>query len=585
MTNTSIILANPDLLSIRESLKLYLKGQVEFKDYDFDGSNLSTLLNILSASTYQNAFMKNMIASELFLSTAQLSNSIFSRARELGYQPRSAKSASALLKIEIFPHDSPSTITIPKETIFSATVGSRNLNFLTDSAYVFSRDINGRYVGEVVVYEGLFVQDIYVTNSNTKYIINNKFVDMNSLEVTVTSDTTPQTFIKQDNIIDLKSSTDLVFYTQMNYQGFYEIYFGDNIIGKQPEIGSNVFIRYRVSSAEAGNNAGSFKPSTTISGYSNIQILESSLSSGGAPVENAEITRKYAPLANQIRDRAFTDDDYKILLKNEFPEIMSINVFGGETLDPPQYGKVAISITTDESIRGISNNLKQKYTTFINSKNPNMITPVFIEPEVLQIKLTTKVYYDYTLTHLTENDITLRVEEQLKAFNRQYLNNYDIILRKSKLGSAIDNSDTSINSNETKLELTTILDHVAIMQRAKTINTYNAIRNVITNAQTPNVYSTNFKFDGKTCRLSDDSDGFMYVVTLQNNSFQKLKRVGSVDYKNGVINLTPIAIQALMTTNLKLIITPENEDIVADKNVILQLDFSEHKIETIAQKR
>lgn len=581
--NTSILLANPDFFSIKESLKYHLKNQPQFRDYNFEGSNMNAILDLLATNTYQGAFMKNMIASELFLSTAKLSNSIYSRAKDLSYVPRSARSASASLTVEITPTDTPSSITVPKETVFTGTAGSRALTYLTDKAYILTRDTSGKYVGEVTAYEGLFVTDVYTVSNSDRFTINNKNVDLDSLEVTVTDDEGTTVFTRRNNIIGVRSGTAPVYYVSIDYRGFFEIYFGDNIVGAKPANGSVVTIRYRVTSAELGNNAGVFRNSAPISGYVDITVITNRLTSGGAGIENAEITRKYAPLANQIRDRAFTEDDYTVLLRQAYPEIRSINVFGGETLDPPQYGKVAISITTDDSLNGISNNLKTKYNTFIKSKNPTIINPIFVDPELIQVKMNSVVYYDYTRTPLTETDIIAKVAQSVYAFNNLQLNDFNTILRKSNLTSVIDNTDAAINSNQTRFELTYIIDHTTLRTRAKTINLYNQIAQCSTSSS-PSVYSTNFRYDNKVCRLVDTATGELFIQTNLNNTPTNIKRVGTVDYA-GIINISPFDIQEIYTTNFKLFAIPTNDDIVASLNAIIQLDFSEQKIEIVAQKR
>lgn len=582
--NTSILLANPDFFSIKDSLKYHLKNQPQFRDYNFEGSNMNAILDLLATNTYQGAFMKNMVASETFLSTAKLSNSIYSRAKELSYVPRSARSASITLTVEITPTDTPSAITVPKETVFTGTVGARSLTYLTDKAYILQRNAAGKYIGNVTAYEGLYVADVYNVSNTERFTINNKNVDLDSLEVTVTTDLGTVTFTRQNNIIGIRSSVEPVFYVSIDYRGFFEVYFGDNIVGAQPSNGAVVNIRYRVTSADLGNNAGLFRNSALIAGYSNVTVTTNGLSSGGAGIENAEITRKYAPLANQIRDRAFTTDDYAILLRQAFPEIRSINVFGGEDLDPPQYGKIAISVTTDSSLNGISNNLKAKYSTFIKSKNPTMIKPIFIDPQLIQVKVHTVVYYDYTKTPLTESDIVSKTSQVISAFNTLQLNDFNTILRKSNLTSVIDNADAAINSNQTRFELTSIIDHTTLATRSKTVTLFNAIAQCVTSLN-PSVYSTNFRYDNKVCRLVDNANGTLYIETTLNGTPTLLNQVGAVDYINGVIMLSPFAIQELYTTNLKLFVKPLNDDIVASLNTVIQLDFSEQKIETVAQKR
>jgi len=582
--NTSILLANPDFFSIKQSLKLNLQDQVQFRDYNFDGSNLNALLDVLATNTYQGAFMKNMLASEMFLGTSQLSNSIYSHAKELTYVPRSAKSASTTLTLEITTPNQPSVVIVPKGTLFTGTAGARSLAFSTSQAYTLERTPAGIYAGDVVIYEGLYVTDVYTVTTKDRFTINNRNVDTESLEVTVTDNTGTTIFTKQDSIIGLQSSTSPVFYISVNYKGLFEIYFGDNIVGATPSTGSVINIRYRVTSADLGNDVGQFRNSANISGYTGVRVITQTLTAGGAAIENAEITRKYAPLANQIRDRAFTEDDYIILLRQAFPEIRAINVFGGETLDPPQFGKIVLSITTDNSLNGISNNLKDKYTKFVNSKNPTIITPIFINPELIQVKVNAKVYYDFTKTTLTENDIHNKVTQAIQVYNLSQLNNFNTILRKSKLTGVIDSADASINSNETALQLTTIIDHAQLRTRSKTIRLYNEIARC-TRLNDPSIYSTTFKYNNAVCRIVDTTSGKLFIETILNGVRANIIQVGTIDYLNGVIVITPFDIQDVYTSNLNVFIYLSNDDIQASRNTLIQIDLSELQITSQAQKR
>lgn len=579
MADTSILISNPDFQSNKDSLKQFMKGQSQFKDYNFDGANLNALIDLLAAAGYQQNFSRNMVASEMFMSTAQLPSSIFSRAKELGYTPRSARSAISTIQIEIVPGDEPSAITVPKGTPFSGTVGSKSLTFVTPTAYIIPRSPDGRYIGTLNIAEGLVTTDVYITDPSDGgfYQVTNRAVDVSSLTVSVIDNEGTTEYRRVVDASDNKSPNEPVFYVQINYQGYYEIYFGDNIIGKSPATGASVFLNYRICSADQGNGANLFRSSGSISGYNDVRILSSSLSQGGAQIENPEITRKFAAHANRIRDRAFTNDDYIIMLRQEFPDIQAINAFGGEELDPPRYGKIALSVTTSDNLMGVSDLTKARYTDYINRKNPTMITPMFIDPSIVSLKVNTLISYDYTTASVSESEIEGAARTRILKYNASELNNFNTTMYRSRLNSIITGLHNSIRGVSTEIEMVSAIDYLSLRDRGISITLHNEIAQCQT-FLTPSVYSSAFKFENKTCRLVDNHDGILYIETTLNGVPSLIKSVGTVDYTTGSYNIQPFYISEMLAGALKMYAKPRAEDVNAVLNTIIYIDQTELQV-------
>jgi len=347
MANTSLLLANPDFDSIEASLKAFLKTQTRFVDYDFEGSNLSMLINLLAYNSYQDAFLSNMAASEMFLDTAQLRSSVVSHAKELGYTPRSYRSAKAVVTIQITADDNPGAIIMPKGTLFITQVGSRTYTFTTDKAYNILATSGSYQVTGIEIFEGFPVTERFTVNSeivSQRFALKNSKMDTRSLYVTVNG-----TQYKQaSSVLDLKNDS-LVYFLQLGNDGYYELVFGGDVIGKQPVHQDVIEASYRVSVGSDSNGARVFRPGGSIAGYTTITVTTENIAQGGDSTETTESIRRNAPLMYQTRNRAVTTDDYKVLLQQQFPEIAAISVYGGEQMDPPQYGRVFIAVDIDSA--------------------------------------------------------------------------------------------------------------------------------------------------------------------------------------------------------------------------------------------
>ena len=580
-SNNALLLTAPDFFSIRGSLKNYLQNQDQFQDYNFEGSSLSVVLDLLSYNTYQNAFLTNMVASEMFIDTAQLQSSIISRAKELGYTPRSSRSAISYINIQIYPNDNPGSIIVPAGTLFTSSIGNQSFSFSTDEAYVINSSNNQYIINNVPLYEGFSIQDVFTITSNAQnqfYDLSNANVDTTSISVFITENGPEVEYTYTNSIVGL-TATSNVYFIQQDFNGLYQISFGDGVTGYSPGINALVRVPYIVSSGIAPNGANTFVNASTIGGYSNVIITTSSSASGGDIEEDIESVRYYAPRLNQTRGRAFTDDDYKVILKNTFPEIKAINSFGGQLVNPPQYGTVLISISLANST-GVPQINQQKYFNFIKTINPTLINPVFIDPQYFYLNVNTTVYYDYTLTSLSQTDIEAEVLQTILDYNSAELEDFDITFRFSNLTTLIDASDNSINSDDTTVLLSIPLNTSALANTSWTINFANQL------STDDCISSTNFKFNNTVCQFADDGLGNLLINTTSTTGVtSKVEVAGTINYLTGTITIFPITFQQIFGSTIKLFAKTLSKDITATMNTILAVDQSNIIINVVPQKR
>ena len=397
MANTTIDLVGLDFNSLKNNLKSFLKNNTQFKDLDYEGSNINVLLDVLAYNTYLNAFYTNMVASEMFLDTAQLRDSVVSHAKELNYAPRSFASAQAQITVAITPTSNVTSIVIPQYTSFTTRVGSNTYTFSTSDTQLIANANNGVHSISLTVYEGLVTGETFVVgsaNSQQRFVLSNPTIDTSSLIVNVYEDGGQNilTYLKQDKILDV-TNTSLVYFVQGAENQQYELVFGDNIFGRRPKDGSTIVVKYRVSSGELPNGATTFVSDSAIDGHTNITVTATTIASGGAVSESIESIRYNAPRNFQSQERAVTSHDYETLLLSKFTDIQAISVYGGEEIDPPQFGKVFISVdlfNTD----GASESRKTIFKQYISDRSPLTIDPVFVDPTFMYIKVTSNVYYN-----------------------------------------------------------------------------------------------------------------------------------------------------------------------------------------------
>lgn len=600
-----------DFLQIKNNLKSFLKGQDRFKDYDFEGSNMSVMLDVLAYNTFQNNFYTNMAFSEMFLDSAQMRESIVSHAKELNYLPRSRSSAQAAVNVSLNVSGTPAFVNIPAKTQFKAVCGSKTFNFYnTETVTIFPYGSTYVYYG-LNIYEGQYITESFLVTGDVsqRFILSNTNVDTGSISVTVrdnTVDTTSVDYTKKTSIFGI-AATDPVYYIQPAESEKYEIKFGGNAFGNQPVAGNVVVIEYRVCSGEEANGITSFAAAYSINGYPATVTLASS-SNGGAERESLESIKFFAPKAIQVQDRAVTESDYEILLKNNFPEIKSVLAYGGDRADPPQYGKVVVTIQQEEG-RTLTLNDSNKYRTFLNDRSPISIEPLIRAAEYMYIEVDSIVGFDTTETTKTEADVRSAVYDSILAYSSNNLERFKSSMKYSKLVAAIDNADASVVSNDTLIR--------AIIEVAPKVGVSTSLNFTFENALKPNadqalravqstvpnhpfipllqlekvsrlrpaLTSSLFTYNGVPAYIQDDATGTLNIINVSTTGkIMYLKRsIGTVDYDTGEVVITNLIVDGYTGGKIKMYAVTDTSDILAPKTRILTVRTNDIKVTTLKQ--
>ena len=582
MANNSINLVNLDFASFKTQLKTYLKSQDIFKDYDFEGSNMSVLLDILSYNTYTNSFYLNMIGNEMFMDTAVLRDSVVSHAKLLNYVPRSFKSARAIVDLTVYGgNTSVTSIIAPKGTSFTSRVGSNNFVFVTDQNVILT-GANGTYSAENVdIYEGDYVSESFVVNyANTtqRYILNSTNIDTDSITIASIEDNGGNTihYTLATSLLD-KTSNSQIYFIQAAQNEKYEVLFGDGISGRKPKDNAVVLCEYRVTNGEIPNGAFKFISDGAIGGLSNVQVGTVAAAIGGSVNESIESVKFNAPRYFTAQERAITTEDYENLLKINFPEVLAVSAYGGQDVDPPQYGRVFVAVDIDQ-VDGLPASKRDEYYSFLKTRCPVSIEPIIIEPEMTFVYISSLVRYNINTTDLSAGDIKSFVLSAISTYSTTYLNDFNKTLRYSQLVTAIDNANENIVGNETDIEAVKkirpllnsntpiVLDFIFALESG---GTSGKLRH--NNRSTSPVFSSSFDFQNQVARLQDDGLGNLNIVKADGASIEKLAPAGTVDYTTGRLNITGLNIQSYYGSSIKIYVRPLLKDIFSTKNSILQI--------------
>ena len=575
---------NLDFNAVKTNLKSYLSGQDQFKDYDFEGSNMNVLLDILAYNTFQNNFYTNMAISEMFLDSAQLRDSIVSHAKELNYLPKSVRSSSIPINIEFFPTDSPNSVTIPARTKFLAKCGTKTFNFTNEVPYVIRR-VNGRYVGsDIELFEGEYVEEIFRVSGDAvqRFVMSNENLDTRSLRVFVSDNeesVEENEYILKSSLYDVDSN-DEVYYLQPHIGNKYEIIFGQNVFGSNPTSGNVIRVIYRRSAGEEANGATDISLVSSINGYSN-NITPLTASQGGADREGIESIRYFAPKSIQIQERAVTENDYAVLLRRQFPEIGSVAVYGGENLSPPQYGRVVIAVYNNNSER-LSDAKKTQYTNYLADRTAVTVTPVIIPAKFMYVDIEANVYYNTNATNASEGAISNIVNRAITLYDTNNLGEFKKNFRYSKLVSAIDNSEISILSNDTKVKAIISIapergdSEFHVLQFSNALEVDKISANPSLNDFKPAVESSSFVYSGRTVFIRDNGLGSLDIVSVNNGELSYIQRsIGTVDYNTGSVYIRPLTIQDYDGDYINVYARLASKDILAPKDRIIKIRNSD----------
>jgi hypothetical protein len=591
VANTNIKLVGLDFDSLKNNFKEYLKrSDSPFKDVDYEGSNISQLLDVFAYNTYLNSFYLNMVASEMFLDSATLRDSVISHAKELNYIPRSYKSAEAKVSFTVTPSSPLDTLLLPKGTSFTTKIGSNNYTFSTDENAVLISNANGVFTADSIsIYEGAYVVDSFVytsSNESQRFVLSNPTLDTRSITVLVLENEGSVTtaFTRATSFLG-QSSNSNIYFLQAAENGQYEILFGDGIIGRKLQNGATIAVEYRVCNGELPNGSNVFFIDGPIQGQSNISTINTIQSArGGGISESIESIKFNAPRSYQNQDRAVTATDYENLLLANFPEIQAVSAFGGEEATPPQYGKVFISVDVAGG-DGSSALDKARFLTFIKPRATIGIEPQFIDPEFLYIGTVANVRYNVNLTTLSPSAIETLVRNAISQFNEDNLNNFKRVLRCSKLAEVINNVHPSIlgidlNVHPYKIMVPTLnTDYSTTIEFGFKLSQFVSFATKAEDyirSKVRAVYTSRFTFQGNSCTIQDDGNGKLAIYRFddEGNSIY-IKDIGSVDYETGQVRIVNLNISAFNVDNLPagihVHVNPEQKDIPATKNTIITI--------------
>jgi hypothetical protein len=595
MANSSINLIDLDFNALKTSLKEHMKSQSRFQDYDFDGSNMNVLLDVLTYNSYLNSFYLNMVASEMFLDTAQLRDSVVSHAKELNYLPRSFRSAYANVSIDVTPDTNVTSVVIPAKTSFTARIGSNTFNFSTPSAITIPSSTNGVFTAEnVSIYEGSYATDTFVKNdltSNQRFILNNPNIDTNSIEVSVTenSGTDVYVYTQAFSLFGITSSSKS-FFVQAAENEQYEIVFGNNTTGRAPLNGAVISATYRVSSGELPNGADNFTNNSSIDGHANVSVVINQAALGGSISESTQSIKFNAPKNFQAQERAITESDYETLLTREFADIISVAVYGGEKEEPPQYGKVFVAVNLGDNVTS-SDSRKKVYNDYLKNRIPIGFTTEIVDPSYVYLDIKSNVKYNTNNTTLSGAQLQSKVFSAIASYSNTYLNDFNSDFRYSNFVTAIDDSDPSILNNDT-----TVTPYVLVVPTLNQSSSFSSSFNAGLKLTTPTtashniddeagVYSTPFVYDGIPCKLEDDGNGNMRIVKVTTTQMVEVVKVGTVDYTTGTITIGNFNISSYSGSGIKIYAKTKSVDYTSMLKDVLKVKPEDISVTMIPLQR
>ena len=603
---------NLDFDQIKQTLKDYIQSSSDFTDYDFEGSNLSTILDVLAYNTYITSYNANMISNEVFIDSATLRENVVALARNIGYVPRSKKSSRA--DISFFVDISSVSPTPANLTLKAGPVVTTGGTF-NNQSFVFGIPedktvsvIDGiASFDDIEVYEGSYLSQTYVYSTRNpfqKFILPNVGIDLDSLVVSVrpSADSSVSTkYSRQDELFDNVTKSTItkdsnIYFIQEVEGEQYEVIFGDGIFGKELQDGNIVEMTYIVTNGSDGNGVNSFTFSGSVSYVRNsveifvtdgISLITTPLpSSGGESIESVDSIRKFAPQIYATQNRALSANDYEILIPNKiYPETESISVFGGEDLVPPQYGKVFISIKPRNG-DFVPNLIKQNIKRDLKRYAVAGIVPEILDLKYLFIETNSKVYYNTNLAP-SASFVSTKVQRDLTAYaESSELNKYGARFKYSRFLKVIDSSHESVTSNITTVEMRRDL-RLAVSEVAEyAIDFGNEFH--IQSMNGFNIRSSAFKVSNINTDVylydipdSTGEKGQISLFSLDEGSSTPViqrRNIGVIDYKKGRITLDPINIVSGKTKDnvdiLEISATPESNDIIGLQDLYLQLDSS-----------
>ena len=609
--------SNLDFGQVKTSLKEYLKANSTFTDYDFEGSNLSSLIDVLAYNTYITSYNANMVANEVFIDSATLRENVVSLARNIGYLPKSRKAATATVSFFVDCTDispTPASVTLKAGPVAatSGTFGNQSFIFsIVNDITVPVLDGVANF-NQISIYQGSLITSTFTQSSQTpnqKFILPNAGIDTSLLKVTVKpnqTSTTETTYTTQDSLFDVTKESK-VYYVQEIEDERYEIFFGDGVFGKKLEENNFVTAYYIISSGDSGNGVSQFEFAGNLEYARNglsytvtagISLITTDLAAtGGENIETVESIKKYAPRIYASQNRCLTANDYETLIPTRiYPETESISVFGGEELVPPQYGKVFISIKPKTG-DFLPNLIKENIRTKLKKYAVAGIVPEILDLKYLYIEIDSKIYFNSNLASSGAAVSSIVQSNANKYAESSEMNKYGARFKYSKFLNIIDQSNESITSNITTVSMRRDLRCVLNTFAEYSIGFGNEFH--IRSMSGYNIKSTAFRISGLNADVyisdipnSNTEDGSLFLFTLPNVSSQSptivRRNVGVINYKKGIITLNPINILSGKIKDgqsiIEMSVCPKSNDVIGLQDLYLQLDISTSNFETIVDE-
>ena len=593
MASNKLQITDLEFDQIKSNLKSYLSAQTQFQDYDFEGSGMSVLIDMLAYNTHYTGYYANMLGNEMFMDSSSLRESVVSHAKHLNVIPTSVRTPTAKLDFTFTPAGTPTSLTIAKDTKFTSSINGVSYKFVTNTTTTVPRSATGTYTATgVEIKEGKILNKSYTVNASDtaqRFIIPNANVDTTTLSVTVqnsSSDSTVYTY-SDGNAVDVTTikGTDKVFFLQEVESQKYEITFGDGAVGKQLSDGNIIFIEYIVTGGTLANKASTFTASGSVAGLTsaNYILTTSTDATGGADIQTTTSLKFLAPKLYQAQKRATTKDDYKAILLEQRPDIESITVYGGEDADPVQYGKVFIAVKPVGSASFSTAAKTAIKTDILKISNVVTVIPELIDPIMYYLLIETTVNYDPVTNLTNENTLKTNINTSIQNYFQTNLEKFDQKFRYSKLVQDIDNTNNSVRNNKTTVKYQQrIIPGELGLTSTYTMN----FNNVITEGS---IVSTSFTAsDGITYSLVDVG-GIIKVAKTTSGVVDSpavyftlpdgTQNQGTIDYTTGKVvlnNFNPYTITDA-TTNIKFTVTPSvnNNDITPLREQILTYDVTD----------
>jgi len=580
-----------DFDDIKTNLKTFMRNQDSFSDYDFEGSGINALLDVLAYNTHYLAMNVNMAANEMFLDTASLRESVVSHAKTLGYTPNSARAPIGTVNVTLNNFGSLTTANIPAETIFTSTVDDVSYQFVTIADYSATA-VNGVLsFSNIPIYEGTYTKNRYTVDTNNvdqKFKLTSDRADTTTLRVQVFPSESSSSFATYTLATDITQvgSTSNVYFLQECDDGRFEVYFGDGIVGRALSDNNVVVLSYVVTNKTKANNATNFRTTATISGITDVTTTTVGIASGGAEPESIQSIKLNAPLDYAAQGRAVTPEDYKAIIPKVYSNTKSVQVWGGEDNAIAVYGRTYISIVpTAGSITAAAK--EQIVTDLKNTYTIASVTPVIVDPVTTFIRLGVNFKYNAKNTTKSSETLVSNVRTALQNYDASTLQKFDGIFRHSYVTGLIDDVDESILSNITTVKLSQNITPTLNSSTKYELEFNNALYNPHSGhaaAEGGVLSSTGFYIAGNANEmfLNDDGQGNIRMFYYSDGATITYvdETAGSIGYTDGKIVITALNITTVSnvdgaaSSKIRIVVTPNSTDVVAVRNQILEVDFT-----------